>query len=130
MSVNHYVGPNKLRDLRVLSRRGATFEYVQEVFGWSSERLAGVCRKNRLQFTGGPTQIEIDDQKEAARWSARDSDVVTLRLRLPRALFERLLAEAEAIEVRPGACIQKILDCVFASGDLSSLRSADQSGEG
>ncbi len=108
MTAIYSVSASKLRDLQVMERRGETFDYVRGVFGWSTERLSGVCSKNSLQFKDAPTAKQADD--------------VSMRVRLPRSVFDRLVTESEALSVQPGVCVRQILECAFASGELSNLR--------
>ena len=124
MSGKYNVNDSVLRDLRALSARGETFDYARGVFGFSAERMHGICSINSLSFKASPTIDAIDSPE--ARDESPNAFSVMLKVKFPNEIFERLLTEARVLRLTPSGCVRQIVQCAFESGDLSSLRSAEE----
>ena len=53
-----------------------------------------------------------------------------VRVPMSRAIWKRLAAEAILLDMPPAELVREILVAAFASGDLSSLRSAEENADG
>lgn len=124
MSGKYYVSDTVLRDLKALAARGESFDYARGVFAFSAERMHGICSVNNLVFKSSPTIQAIDSPvREDASPNAFS---VMLKVQFQNATFERLLVESRVLRLTPSGCVRQIIECALASGDLSSLRPADE----
>lgn len=113
-----------LDELRRIARAGGGTGNAALVTGWDLPRIKRVCDAYQIDLVEGVVDLQPVPVRPAPE------AMVCVPVLMSKVLFNRLTDEARILRSRPAVVARDLIECAFVSGDLSSLRPADEGDAG